>query len=77
VLKAFILIETSIGAGPRLVDSLRAIQEVRSADRVAGPYGVIAVVEIADLEALRGLLEDRIRTLPEVEKTVTCIAVPQ
>ena len=41
---AYILITTAGGTSPRVVDSLRAMQEVRLVDRVTGNYDVIARV---------------------------------
>ncbi len=44
MLTVYVLIETAVGTSPKLVELLRAIQEVRSADRVTGPHDVIAKV---------------------------------
>lgn len=76
MLKAYVLIETAIGAGPRVSGLLQAMQEVRSADRVTGPHDVIAVVEVVDLGALGRLLSDRVHPLPGVQKTTSCVVVP-
>ena len=73
---AFILIETAIGTSSAVLGGLKALQEVRSAERVTGPYDVIAQVETVDLEALGGLLENRIHSLLGVQRSVTCVVVP-
>ncbi len=73
---AYILITTASGTGPKVVDSLRAMQEVRLVDRVAGTYDVIARVETYDMDALSGLIEERIHVVPGVERTLTCVAIP-
>lgn len=77
MLKAYVLIETAMGTTQGLVSTLGAIHEVRSVHYVVGPYDIIAVVETVDLPALKGLLEDRVRSLPGVEKTTTCLALSQ
>ena len=76
MISVFILIETVIGTSSAVLGGLRALQEVRSAERVTGPYDVIAQVEAVDLEALGGLLENRIHSLPGVQRSVTCVVVP-
>ena len=77
MLRAYIFMETSIGTTPKIVDALRALQEVRSADRVTGPHDIIAVVETIDLQALGRLLEDRVHLLPGVQRTLTCLVASQ
>ncbi len=77
MLKAFVLIETSTGTSPRLVSLLKATQEVQSVYRVTGPHDIIAIIEVADLEALGTWLADKVHPLPGVQKTVTCVAVSQ
>ena len=72
---AFVLVETGVGTGPKVVGSLKALPEVRMVDRVTGPYDVIATVELVDLQALGTFLNDRVRMLPGVQKTVTCVVV--
>ena len=76
LLKAYIFIETSVGTSPKIVAALRALQEVRSAERVTGPHDVIAVVETFDLQALGGLMQERVEVVPGVQRTLTCIVVP-
>ncbi|MBI4201481.1 MAG: Lrp/AsnC ligand binding domain-containing protein [Chloroflexi bacterium] len=73
--KAYILIDTAPGAGPKVVGSLKGIQGVQAAYRVTGPHDAVAVIETADLESLAELLEERVRRLSGVQKTTTCIVV--
>jgi len=75
VLKAYILIETTVGTGGNIAKLLKPVHEVRFADRVTGPYDVIVLVETVDLPALHGFLSDRVHPLPGVQKTVTCVVV--
>ena len=75
MLKAFVLIETDMGASPGVLSLLEATQEVRSADRVTGPHDIIVMVEVADLKALSTWLADKVHSLPGVHKTVSCVAV--
>ena len=77
MLKAYVLIETEVGTSPKVVESLRAIQEVLSVSRVTGPHDVIATIETLDIDALGGLLQDVVRSIPGVLRTVTCVVVSQ
>ena len=77
MLTAYILIETAVGTSPKLVGLLTAFQEVRAVDRITGPHDIIVHVEVFDHNALGGLLNDRISTLPNVVKTTTCVVLPR
>ena len=77
MLKAYILIETEVGTSAKLLTGLKAVQEVRSINRVTGPHDIIAVIETVDLEAMGGFVEERIHSFPGVQRTVTCVVVPR
>ncbi len=72
-LKAYIMVEAAVGMAPDIVVALRALQEVRTADRLTGVHDAIALVEVADLPALGGLIEDRVCAIPGVTRTLTCV----
>lgn len=72
---AYVLIETAVGTGGAVAKSLKALKEVKSADRVTGPYDVITNVETEDLHALDGFLQQRVHPLQGVKKTITCVVV--
>ena len=73
VLKAYIMVEAALGMAPDIVVALRALHEVRTADRLIGVHDAIALVEVADLRSLGGLLEDRVSVIPGVTRTLTCV----
>ena len=73
MLKAYIMVEAAVGKAPDIVVALRALQEVRMADRLTGVHDAIALVEVTDLHALGGLLEDRVSVIPGVTRTLTCV----
>lgn len=75
MLRAYILIETVVGTSSKVVASLKAMEGVRSADFVTGPYDVIVEVEAIGEGALGELLEDHIRRVPGITKTITCLVV--
>lgn len=77
MVKAFILVETTPGASPKVASLLGALRGVQSVDRVTGPHDLIVIVETDDLKSLSGVLEQKVRSLPGIEKTLTCIVMAE
>ena len=75
-IRAFILIENSVGRSNDVVAALRGTKGVTSADRVTGPYDIIAVIEAPDLKAVGDIVTNRVHRVPGVVRTVTSLAVP-
>ena len=73
--KAFVLMETVIGKNKEVVDALRQLKGVKSADTVTGPYDVIAIIEGETLSDISDLVTDKIHPLAGIARTVTCLAV--
>jgi len=74
-MKAYILINVRIGAISEVIRNLRKLPSVQSAEMTFGAYDVIAVVQVADLEALAKLISKEIQTIPDITRTITCMAV--
>ncbi len=75
MIRAYILIETVVGTSTKVVASLKAMKGVKSADFVTGPYDIIVEVEAIGEGALGDLLENHIRRVSGITKTVTCLVV--
>ena len=73
--KAFVLIETVVGSTKNVVDKLKQLQGVKSADAVTGPYDVIAVVESDSLNDLGALVTGKIHPIAGISRTVTCLTI--
>ncbi len=73
--KAFVLMETVVGKNKEVVDALRQLKGVKSADTVTGPYDVIAIIERETLSDISDLVTDKIHPLAGITRTVTCLAV--
>jgi DNA-binding Lrp family transcriptional regulator len=71
--KAFILVETTMGRTKEVVTLLEGVEGVKSVDAVTGPYDVIAVVEVPDVNALGDLVTKHMHSFDGVARTVTCI----
>ena len=73
--KAFVLIETVVGSTKNVVDKLKQLQGVKSANAVTGPYDVIAVVESDSLNDLGALVTGKIHPIAGISRTVTCLTI--
>lgn len=73
--RTFLLIETAVSKVQETVSALKQIDGVKLAERVTGPYDVIAVLEGEDLIAV-GELEARIvKLIPYISKSISCISI--
>lgn len=73
--KAYILIETAVGKTRNVVAALKALEGVKAADPVTGPYDVILVVETEELNAIGHLVDVNIHGIPGVARTITCLRI--
>jgi DNA-binding Lrp family transcriptional regulator len=74
MIRAYILIEASVGKGNAILQALRKIPEVKRADRVTGPYDVVCLLEVDDLDKLGNLVRDRFHTIDGIIKTMSCVS---
>jgi DNA-binding Lrp family transcriptional regulator len=72
---AFVLVTTSVGRTKQVLQGLRKIDGVKSADAVMGPYDVIAVVEADSLESIGKIITLHFHKVDGLERTTTCQAV--
>jgi DNA-binding Lrp family transcriptional regulator len=73
--KAFILIETAVGRSKEVIASIQKLEGVKSVDMVTGPYDLIVVAELSDLNSVGELITSKIHPVPGITRTVTCLAV--
>jgi DNA-binding Lrp family transcriptional regulator len=73
--RAYVLIEAAVGKTEGVVNALKAVAGVNSADPVTGPYDVIAVIEGVDINAVGNLVTKKVHTINGVLRTVTCFAM--
>ena len=74
-MKAYILIHALPGKAGGLVQRVRGVRGITTADAVTGDYDVIASCEVADVKALGDLILDGLHRVEGIEKTSTCIVV--
>jgi DNA-binding Lrp family transcriptional regulator len=75
MVEAFVLIQAGVGLASQVVQALSAIQGVRSADLVTGPYDAVASVEAESMDALGRLVVSKIQAVEGVARTLTCPVV--
>jgi DNA-binding Lrp family transcriptional regulator len=75
MVRAFVLIQAGVGMASRVGPAVSAIQGVRSADVVTGPYDVIARVEASNIDSLGRLVVSKIQAVEGITRTLTCPVV--
>jgi DNA-binding Lrp family transcriptional regulator len=73
--KAYILANVEAGLGQDVIEALSAIEGVKSAHNVTGPYDVIAFVEVLDTDALGELVITEIQLIDGIDYTLTCVVI--
>ena len=75
--KAFVLIQTEIEVArtDEVAAALKKLRQLRSVDRVTGPYDIIVEIEAETLEEISALVDEKIRTVAGIYRTVTCLAI--
>jgi DNA-binding Lrp family transcriptional regulator len=72
---AYLLIQTEVGKAAHVVDAIRKIGGVVSADDVTGPYDVIVVTEADSLDDLGKMVVSKVQAVEGITRTVTCPVV--
>ncbi|BEP18154.1 Lrp/AsnC ligand binding domain-containing protein [Pyrofollis japonicus] len=73
--KAIVLINTEIGADEEVFEKLKTIPEIKAVYMVYGLYDIIAIVESDDMNKLRNIIYNSIRSHGKVRSTLTMIVV--
>ncbi len=73
--KIYLLINTEIGKEISVRDSLRKIENVKSADMITGRYDIIAVIEGKTVEDVFTTVLNKIRSIDGITRTETNIVI--
>ena len=71
--RAYLLIEATPGAGNGVLEMVRAMPATVQADRVTGPYDVIAVMESDSLDQMGSVIHDDVQAVPGITRTMSCL----
>jgi DNA-binding Lrp family transcriptional regulator len=75
VAKAFVLMEVQVGRTSGVVDKLRKLEGIKSADPVTGPYDVIAIIEAESMNDIGDLLTTKVHPIAGISRIVTCLVL--
>ncbi|MFX0537763.1 Lrp/AsnC ligand binding domain-containing protein [Ornithinimicrobium sp. Y1847] len=75
MIRAYILVQTEVGASADVTTTIRELPGVESAEDVAGPYDVIAVVNAHTVAELGREVIARVQAVPRITRTTTCTVV--
>lgn len=75
MIEAFVLIKTEPGTTTDVLAGVRKVKGVKRVEPVTGPYDIIAEVEAEDVNALAGVVVNKIRKVKGISDTLTCIKV--
>lgn len=73
--KAYILVQTTVGKAAEVARAIREIDGVLVADDVTGPYDVIVTATAASVDELGRLVVAGVQSVPGITRTVTCPVV--
>jgi DNA-binding Lrp family transcriptional regulator len=73
--KTYVLIETQPGKTQKVVEVIRELKGVLSADTVTGPYDAIAILEVETLTEIGSIIMAMTSSISGITRTVTCVAV--
>jgi len=72
---AFVLIEAAIGKMDDAAITISGLPGVESAERVTGPYDIIATVSGPDLNVVADVINSDIHSVDGILSTITCLAL--
>lgn len=75
MVKAYSLVSAEPGKTSEVFSKIKAVPGVKSTEAVAGPYDIIARIEVDSLEKLTKTVFGDIRGIPGVTNTTTLIVV--
>ncbi len=69
---AYILINVKSGRARKVWEELNRIKEITHIDAITGPFDFIAFITASDFNAIGRIVIDKIQSIPEIERTLTC-----
>jgi DNA-binding Lrp family transcriptional regulator len=72
---AYLLIQTEVGKAALVVEAIRSIDGVVSADDVTGPHDAIVIIEAENIDDLGRMVVSKIQAVEGITRTLTCPVV--
>lgn len=73
--KAFVCVSTEPSSMPRVLQRIEAVEGVEEVEMVYGDYDVCFKVKAETISGLRNIINEHIRRIDDVRKTLTTILV--
>jgi DNA-binding Lrp family transcriptional regulator len=73
-MRAYILIKVTANSDREVAAEIRKLASVQSADLVTGPYNIVAVTQVRDLNDIADLVTGRLLKVSNVISITTCLA---
>ena len=73
--KAYVLINTELGAEEEVVRALNEIPEVRETYVVYGIYDMIAILETETIQEIKDAIFTKIRAMEQIKSTITMMVI--
>lgn len=79
--RAFIFVAAVLGKESKVADALFKLEEVKEVHVIPGRHDILAVVEVSrhllepDAQSVYWLINDRVKTIPDVTDTETLIPI--
>ena len=73
--KAYVLVVSNPGKTRHVVEELRKIPNIVEMHEVAGPYDIVAKIEVASLQEIPPVLGGRIRIIDGVQSTTSLVTL--
>jgi len=74
-MKAYIMIHVRPGSVPEVIRNMRRVKGILEANMTFGPYDIVAVAEVIDINKLGTLVASELQPIPGVLDTLTCLVV--
>jgi len=71
--KAYFLINTKLGSEQEVTEALRGVKEITAVYSIYGVYDLIVEVEAETMDKVKEIVFNKIRSLDQVESTITLI----
>ena len=75
MVSAYVLIQTEVGKAAAVTSAIGAIEGVRVAETVTGPYDAIVLVEGETMDAVARTVVSRLQMVDGITRTLTCEVV--
>ncbi|MCS6770238.1 MAG: Lrp/AsnC ligand binding domain-containing protein [Candidatus Caldarchaeum sp.] len=72
---AFLLLNVKLGHEDDVINALKSIKEVRYAQRVYGVYDTVVKVEADSMEALKQVVNSKIKRIENITSVVSLIVM--